>query len=326
MSTSSLVSLGSLRLQAQQRSDMENNNAVSVPEWNTYATGSYKELYDLLVSCYGNDYYVATTYQFQLTGGAQQYALPDGTSSFLNTSGGVAQKFYKLLGVDLQYSASPTGYVSLPRFEFIERNRYAYSNTATNFNGYTNLKYRIEGNNLFFIPIPTSGQTCQVWYVPAPTSLQFTLSTGTTVGSTTITLSDTTGLTSGMNVSGAGIQPNTTLSSVGSTSAVLSLPATATYVSSILSYWNDATTLEGISGWEDYVILDMAIKAQIKQENDFSGLAAQKAEMRVRIEAMAESRDIGQPMRTSDTMAISGDGFGWGNGGTYGGGYGGGLF
>lgn len=102
MSTSSQASLGALRLQAQQRTGMENNNAITTSEWNQYASQSYKELYDLLISAYGNDYYVATQYQFNVTSN-QQYPLPNGTPTYRNVNGTTAQKFYKLLGVDLQY-------------------------------------------------------------------------------------------------------------------------------------------------------------------------------------------------------------------------------
>src|SRR5437868_757552 len=106
MSLSSSVSLGAMRIQAQQRADLENSGAISTPEWNQYLSQSYKELYDLLVAAYGNDYYVAAPYALTITG-EQFYDLPS--------------NFYKLLGVDLQYSAAPTGWITLKRFEFIER-------------------------------------------------------------------------------------------------------------------------------------------------------------------------------------------------------------
>lgn len=322
MSTSSNVSLGSLRLQSQQRSDMENNEAISTSEWNGYLSQSYKELFDLLVAAYGNDYHVATTYQFQV-GSTSFVALPDGTPSFTNSSGGQAQKFYKLLGVDLQYSASPNGWVTLRRFEFIERNKYAYPNTAVNWSGYTNLRYRLEGNNLYFIPLPMTGQTARIWYIPAPTSLQFTLPCTTTLNATLVGLTDTTGLATGMNVYGSGIPDNTILSSVGSTSVIVSNSVSATQSSAILSFWSDSTTLDGISGWEEYIVIDAAIKAQIKQENDWQGLAAQKLAMSARIESMAVGRDAGQAQHVSDALGANswsgygGDDGGWGMGGNY---------
>ncbi len=141
--------------------------------------------------------------------------------------------------------------------------------------------------------------------MPAPTSLQFNLPCSTTLGLPAIGLSDTTGLTAGMQVSGNGIATNTTLSSVGSTSAVLSSNVLSTQSSAILSFWNDSTLLEGISGWEEYVVIDSAIKAQIKQEGDVAPLLQQKADMKARIEAMAEARDQGQAFHVSDVMGAA---------------------
>lgn len=318
MSTSSNVSLGSLRLQAQQRADMENNPAIPNQEWNQYISQSYKELFDLLISAYGNDYHVATTYQFQV-GQSQFVTLPDGTPSFQNSDGTQAQKFYKLLGVDLQYSSSPSGWVTLKRFEFIERNKYAYPNTAANWNGYSNLRYRLEGNNLMLIPIPMAGQTARIWYIPAPTSLQFQLPVVTANGGTIGSISDTTGLSQGMNAASlAALSANATISTLSSISVTFSSAAIASSPSSIISFWNDSQTLDGISGWEEYVIVDAAIKGQIKQEGPIEPLMMQKAELKQRIEAMAEGRDAGQAHHVSD--ALSCNSYGWnGTGGGMGG-------
>lgn len=317
MSTSSYASLGSLRLQAQQRADLVNNLAVQVPEWNNYISQSAKELYDILVAAYGNDYYVATSYQFNLSN-SQFYPLPDGSSSFTNSLGSQAAEFYKLLGVDLQYSASPSGWVSLRRLEFIERNKYARPNTQVNWNGYTNLRYRLEGNSIEFIPIPMSGQLARIWYIPTPTSLQFNLPCGTILNTSTLTLTDTTGLQTGMNVYGTAIPSGTTINSVGTTSVIVSNSISATLTSNIISFWSDSTSVQGISGWEEYIVIDAAIKAQIKQESDFSGLLAQKASMQMRIEGMAEGRDAGQAQHVSDVLGMNGgygdDGSGLGNG------------
>lgn len=316
MSTSSQIALGALRQQVRYRADIENNLALSDAELNGYISNSYKRLYGMLVGAYGNDYAFATAYQFS-TSSAQFYPLPDGSPTYQNINGNTASKFYKLLGVDLQYSASPTGYISLKNFNFIERNRFGYPNTTVNLNGYTNLRYRLEGNNLYLVPIPTTGQTVQLWYIPAPSNLQFTLPTGITNTGTSISFSDVTGLTSGMNVYGNGIGTNTTLVSVNSNSntAVISQPAQATLTSAILSFWNDSTLMEGITGWDEFVVVDAAIKAQIKQENPIDALLAERADMVAEIEALAEGRDAGQPFHVSDTLALNGFNGGAGEGG-----------
>lgn len=322
MSTSSDASLGALRIQTRQRSGMEGNLACSDPEINQYLSQSYKELYDILVGAYGNDYHVAPFYQFQLTN-AQNYPFPDGTPTYQDVNGNTAAKFYKLLRVDLQYSASPSGYVTLRRYETIEENKYGSPNSVINWNGYSTLRYRPQGNSLRFTPIPMAGQAVRMLYIPAPTSLQYLLSCGATIGSTTLTLSDTTGLSIGMNVAGGNpsnntIVPGTTISSVASTSVVISSAPLATSASTQIYFWDDSTVLDGISGWEEYVVIDAAIKIQIKQENDFSGLAGQKMAMMQRIEAMAEGRDSGQAQHTSDVLSLNMSGWGGWDGG-YGG-------
>lgn len=318
MSTSSQVTLGSLRLQAQQRADLVNNPAVTTPEWNNYISQSRKELFDIMVGAYGNNYHIATPYQFRTNGSGQAYRLPDGSPDFQDITGSTAAQCYKVTGVDLQYSASPNGWLTLRRFEWIERNRFAMPNTQTNWVGYTNLRYAINGNNLYMAPVPQAGQLVQLWYIPTPTSLQFNLPCGTTLFTNVVTTADTTGLAVGMNVYGTGIPTNTQISSVGSTSIVVTNSISATLTSNILSFWNDATMIDGLAGWEEYVVIDAAIKAQIKQEGDYVPLAQQKADMKVRIEAMAEGRDAGQAFHVSDVAGMNGmwgsDDGGWGGG------------
>jgi len=317
MSNSSDVSLGALRLQARFRSDMQNNFAVSDAEFNSYISNSRKELFDLLVGAYGNNYYWATFYQFQTTND-QYYPFPDGTSNYQNANGSTAEKYYKMLGLDLQYSGSPSGWISIQRIELIERNKYAYPNTATSFLGYTNLKYTPIKDGIWITPLPTTGQVMRLWYIPTPPALQFILNSGLTLESNIVQLTDVTGLAVGMNVYGTGVTNGTTILSIDSNTNQLTISSTAlgTYPTATLSYWSDATTVDGIAGWEEFIIIDAAIKSKIKQEEDFSGLYQQKMDMKARIESMAEGRDIGQAMHVSDALGINAYGAnGFGGGG-----------
>ena len=52
------MTLGQVRLFAQQRADRVNSQFVTTTEWNSYINQSYFELYDLLVTVY-EDYYLA---------------------------------------------------------------------------------------------------------------------------------------------------------------------------------------------------------------------------------------------------------------------------
>lgn len=56
----------------------------------------------------------------------------------------------------------------------------------------------------------------------------------------------------------------------------------------------DADEFDGIAGWEDWVILDVAIKMLAKEESDPSVYVAQQARLEQRIKALAPRRDIGR--------------------------------
>lgn len=152
------MSLGELRLAAQQRADRVNSNFVTLPEWNSYINQSAKELYDLLVTVY-EDYYLASPITF-ITDGSTSFALPNGA----NYSG--APAFYKLWGVDCGLATSGNAWVTLRKFDAIERNKYVYPTITSSYAGVLNLRYRVAGSNLMFIPTPSSGQSIRLWYIP----------------------------------------------------------------------------------------------------------------------------------------------------------------
>ena len=271
MSISSLVTLGAIRIQSQQRADLENSPNISTPEWNQLISLSYKRLYDKLVAAYGNEYHVKTPYQFRISS-TQLYDLP--------------ADFYKLLGVDLQYSATPSGWVTLKRMNFIDRNKWSWLN-----------------------PVPISSNLAQIWYIPKPTDLQFMPICTMTSGSATVTTADASDITAGMNVYGDGIQPNTTVISTNTTvspnTILLSDVCQGTSAQTVLYFWDDTTSFDGISGWEEYVIIDAAIKANIKQEQPITELAALRDAISKDIESMAEGRDAGQAMHVSDALSVN---------------------
>jgi hypothetical protein len=166
--------LGQLRLSSQQTADRVNSPFVTLPEWNSFINLACQELYDLLVTCYEDDY-MATPIQFTTDGVTNQYPLPDGLLTFANGNNPsvsiVAQPFYKLLGVDLAIQNTPNGYVTVNKFQFIDRNRFIYPNTASTIYGVFNMQYRLIGNTLMFIPEPSANQLIRVWYIPRMTQL-----------------------------------------------------------------------------------------------------------------------------------------------------------
>lgn len=73
---------------------------------------------------------------------------------------------YKLLGVDLALQNANNAYVTIDKFNFSDRNRFVFPNTASTIYGVFNLRYRVMGNNIQFIPTPSAGQSIRLWYVP----------------------------------------------------------------------------------------------------------------------------------------------------------------
>lgn len=62
-------------------------------------------------------------------------------------------------------------------------------------------------------------------------------------------------------------------------------------------------TANGVNGWEEYIIVDCAIKMLQKEDSDVSVLAAQKDALTGRINLMAENRDAGQSFRVTDVTS-----------------------
>lgn len=167
--------LSQIRLQAMQRADRVNSNFLTLSEWNRNINQAMFELYDLLITVY-EDYYLASPIQFPIVNATQfLYPLPNGTNTFqdaLNPANTVTPPpFYKLMGVDLALNNATNAYVTINKFNFIDRNRFVYPNTASTIYGVFNLQYRVMGSNIEFIPTPSAGQTIRLWYIPRMTEL-----------------------------------------------------------------------------------------------------------------------------------------------------------
>lgn len=238
------MSLGQLRLMSQQRADRVNSQFLTLPEWNQNITNSAKELFDILVQKFGDDYFITTPYTYTTTGQvdtdyqAQMFPLPD--------------NFYKLILAEVALNPGDSNsWVTIKQYNRIQQNLWNYPNVYT-FYGITNLRYRLTDRYIQLVPLASAGQTLRIWYVPRPTAL---------------------------------IQ--------------------------------DTDVILGMSGWEEYVIVDAAIKALQKEESDVNVLMAQKMELLKRIESAAENRNISEPQVVSDSKRRN---FSWGDPGD---GYGG---
>lgn len=162
------MSLYELRLRSQQRADRVGSDFVTDSEWNFFLMQASYELYDLLITVY-EDYYAAPEIGFTTNGNDYYYDLPDGLITFINTETNatiVAPPFYKLLGLDMGVNTANNAYVTINKYNLINRNAFVYPNTASTIYGVFNLQYRVVGGRIRFIPTPSSGQVIRILYAP----------------------------------------------------------------------------------------------------------------------------------------------------------------
>jgi len=232
-----MVSLQWTRLMAQLRSELYNSQYVSLPEWNSYISNSYKDLYNFLIQHFEDEYYSSLTYSLTTDGSSQLYSLP--------------ADFYKATLVEVSLNASdPNSWVTLRRYNKIQQNLWNFPNVYT-FYGVTNIRYRFTGNYLQIVPITQACQTIRIWYAPRPKILMA-----------------------------------------------------------------DTDILDGIAGYEEYVLLSAARKAMVKQEQDVSEVDLEIKFIEDNLEEAASNRDISEPATVSDSRMRN---FAWSDDGGYGG-------
>ena len=160
-------SLYAVRLEAQQMADRVNSPFVSTPEWNTFINLAADELYDLITTVY-EDYQMYQPVYFTTNNNQSTYNMPDGVTQFTDASGNTITPppIYKLAGIDLGLNNAANGFVTVSKYNFIDRNRYVFPNTASTIYGVFGLQYRFLGNQIRFIPQPSSNQPIGIWYIP----------------------------------------------------------------------------------------------------------------------------------------------------------------
>lgn len=171
------MSLGELRLRCQQTADRVGSDFVSIPEWNSFIRLAMYELYDLLITSY-EDLFASSIVFIKTDGTIQNYPIPDGATNYLGgvfggVSGLPALAYYKMAGMDLAVNTSTVNpaYVTLRKFNFIDRNKYVYPNSTSTIYGVYNQSYRVMGNFINLIPTPAGNQTLRMWYSPKLKSL-----------------------------------------------------------------------------------------------------------------------------------------------------------
>lgn len=239
--TSTLLAV---RTTIRQRCDMVNSQFITDAEFNGYINASYFELYDLLVEAYGDDYFSAQPadpYVLTTDGTSEVFGLPNGTSAFLTPKGFTALAFYKMLAVDLNISGD---WKPLSKFAIGDRDRGG--NTGGFYKRFQGLRYRLQGNFIWFRPLPQAAKQVRLLYVPRLTPLVA-----------------------------------------------------------------DSDVIDGVSGWEEYVVLDCIIKAKLKEESDCSTEVALRDAMKLRIQGISENRDAGSPATVADVRGGDCDDDGW---------------
>ena len=83
----------------------------------------------------------------------------------------------------------------------------------------------------------------------------------------------------------------------------------------LVALTDEISVNDSISGWLEYVIVDVCIKCKQKEETDYDGFAKQKSDLVRRITAESQNRDAGIPQTVSDVYADGTvhDATGWGS-------------
>lgn len=140
------ATLATLRTKAQERADMVNSDFIGDPEWNRYINTGMRELYDLLVQKYGEDYYTLTDNSITTASGQQDYSLP--------------ADFFKLRAVIFNDGG---------RRYLVKRFKMTEITEGTQYVPYAAKKftrYRIIGNNIRFEPEPNANIPVTLYYIP----------------------------------------------------------------------------------------------------------------------------------------------------------------
>lgn len=164
------MSLYELRLRSQETADRVGSQFVITSEWNAFIRLAMYELYDLIIDSY-EDYFASEIAYINTDGTTENYPIPNGVSNYLGgtyggASGTPSKAFYKLAGMDLGINTSNNAWVTLKKFNFIDRNKYIYPNSTSTIYGVYNMAYRFMGDYVNIIPTPAGNQQLRMWYSP----------------------------------------------------------------------------------------------------------------------------------------------------------------
>ena len=106
-------------------------------------------------------------------------------------------------------------------------------------------------------------------------------------------------------------------SAQGSNISLLPAPSSGTYrhiyipAPVDLTASADSTTIDGVSGWEEYIVVDAARKMLQKEESSTTGVERDLLRLKERIEEMAQNRAWSTPRRVVDVRSDKSDSANW---------------
>ena len=146
------LTLKELKDIVKDQADMANTSFITDTVLNYWVNAELFELYDVLVSCFPEQFLEIQA--VTLAAGSDYIVLPD--------------NFHTLLKVF--YVDSAGNKTCLRKFMLDEMDQTCDVDWASSVAA-ESCRYRLLGNRVYFVPLPGSAQTLQIWYVPRPTRL-----------------------------------------------------------------------------------------------------------------------------------------------------------
>lgn len=293
------LALAQFSLAVRQRVDLSGqqlpfgSNTSSVAnitdaELTTMIQGSISKVWDILILKHG-DNYAWGNYQFNSQAGVYSYPLPF--------------DFYKEAGVDLSLDATGQNWASIRPYTLRDRNLFSFPlQSVLAYAGWQNIRFQIQGNQLYILPQtgPLPGVLRVLYFQACPILVNALPTAFATVSP----------VTQGQLVTASVTQQGVTTVQVfaalnsgtsGSAAPTWNVPGVVTDNGGIIWAYQAplslyVTVFDGISGYEELVILDSCIKARTKQQKDTSDLMMQFDKETARITAAAANRQAGDPM------------------------------
>ncbi len=276
-----LVTLSQMNAQVRQLADVVSaQGQFPDAEINSYINNSFQKLYDKMVGEFGEDYFVASPYSLNILPGQDTYPLPGVAAAVwlpltTYTLGALVQNIngvYVATSSTGESAASGgpsglgTGIVDgTVTWSYIQP-FYKIMGVDVALNSSTNLfisikRFNFNERNLY-------NWTPVAWNTLGVANVMYRLQGG--------------------NIR---FVPGPVLPSA---------IARIWYIPQMPLLVNPTDSFDGVNGWEQYVILDAAIKVRIKEQNEVADLVALKEDELARITASMRNRDAGAPPTVTD--------------------------